>query len=219
MQPTSPKIEIYFQQRARQFDALYAEQRGWRYYFNRVFRRALYERVRLTVEAFRGLEDFTVLDLGCGSGRNSLVFLKSGACRVVGIDFSENMIRMAQDFCREQGVAGNCEFIRADALAHPFRERFDVVVALGVFDYIQDPRDLLRRMTELAVQRVVASFPGLSIVRAPLRKLRYWMRGCPVYFSSRRRLQRICREVGLVDFELVPVAGRAGWLLVGRLDK
>ncbi len=219
MQPTSPKIELYFQQRARQFDALYAEERDWRYYFNRLFRRALYQRVRLTVEAFRGLDDFTLLDVGCGSGRNSLVFLKCGARRVVGIDFSENMIRMAQDYCREQGVAGNCEFIRADVLAHPFRERFDVVVALGVFDYIRDPHDLLLRMRELATRRVVASFPGLSMVRAPLRKLRYWIRNCPVYFSSRKRLQRICRKIGLEHFELVPVAGRAGWLLIGRLSK
>lgn len=105
MQSTSPKIELYFQQRARQFDALYAEERDWRYYDNRVFRRALYERVCLTVEAFRGLDDFTVLDLGCGSGRNCLVFLKCGARRVVGIDFSENMIRMAHDYCCEHGVS------------------------------------------------------------------------------------------------------------------
>lgn len=219
MHSDSLRTENYFQQRAQQFDALYSEARTWQYFVNRVFRRPLYERVHRTVEAFEGLNDFTVLDVGCGSGRNSVVFAKSGARRVVGIDFSENMIGLARECARRHRVADQCEFICGDALTHSFRERFDVVVALGVFDYIREPGLLLRRMLELASQKAVASFPGWSLLRAPLRKARYWLRDCPVYFSTRKRLQQVCRDAGLEDFDLLPVSGRAGWILVGRVEQ
>jgi len=213
------KIEVYFDRQAQPFDELYSEQRTWRYVANRWLRRALYQRVRLTVAALQGLQDFSVLDVGCGSGRNSVAFLKSGARRVVGIDLSENMIRLAREYARGLGVGSQCEFIRADALACPFQERFDVAVALGVFDYIEDPRDILRRMAQLADEIVIASFPRWSPVRAPLRKLRYWMRDCPVHFFNQKRLQQISRDAGLRDCEFLPLSGRAGWLLVGRVSQ
>lgn len=216
MQSDSLRTQKYFERQALRFDALYSEERTWRYFFNRIFRRPLYERVHRTVEAWAGLTDFSVLDVGCGSGRNSVVFAKNGARRVVGIDFSENMIRLAMETARRHGVASRCEFICGDALTHSFREKFDFVVALGVFDYVPEPHLLLRRMTELANQKVVASFPGWSPLRAPLRKARYWLRDCPVYFSTRDALRRTCRNAGLHDYDLVPVSGRAGWVLVGK---
>jgi hypothetical protein len=43
---------------------------------------------------------------------------------------------------------------------------------VGVFDYVADPVRVLKRMSELANKKVVVSFPGVSPVRAPLRKKR-----------------------------------------------
>jgi len=211
------RTERYFERRAHQFDALYAEERRWQYFLNRLLRRPLYERVHYTVEAFHGLRDFTVLDVGCGSGRNSVVFAKSGARRVVGIDFTPKMIALADRCARRHDVESRCEFILGDVMDYPFTEKFDAVVALGVHDYVRDPVPLLRRMKELSTERVVASFPGWSAVRAPLRKARYWLRDCPVYFSTRDRLETLCDEAGLEDRELRPLSGRAGWVLVGRV--
>ncbi len=216
MRLDSLRTEQHFQQRARQFDALYAEEHQSAYFLNRLFRRPLYERVHLTVEAFEGLRNFSVLDIGCGSGRNSVVFAESGARKVVGIDFAANMIDLAREYARRRGVEHKCEFILGDALTYNFAEKFDVVVALGVFDYIREPHLLLRRMSDLANSRVAASFPGWSLLRAPVRKARYWLRDCPVYFSSRNKLDQICVNAGLEDRRLIPLSGRAGWVLVGR---
>lgn len=197
---------------------MYEGKRDLHYYFNRVFRRALYERVELTLGTFQDLHDFSVLDVGCGPGRNAILFAKAGARRVVGIDFAENMISLAQRYKCSHGVETKCDFIKADALTYQFQEKFDCVVALGVFDYIADPRELLRRMMDLSIHTVIGSFPGPSLLRAPLRKLRYSLRNCSVYFFSKRRLESICREVGLQDYKLLSCGG-AGYVLVGNVTR
>src|ERR1039457_3178019 len=163
MELNSKRTETYFQERALQFDALYEEKRDWHYYFNRVFRRALYQRVKLTLGAFQDLHDFSVLDVGCGSGRNSILFDKASTRRVVGIDFAQNMISLAQQYKRSHGVETKCDFVKADPLSYQFQEKFDCLVALGVFDYIADPRALLCRMINLSTHRVVGSFPRPSL--------------------------------------------------------
>ena len=110
-----------------------------------------------------------------------------------------------------------CQFIHDDFLTHPFTEKFDAVIALGVFDYTNRPAALLRKMADLASRRVVASFPGVSLLRAPLRKIRYALRGCPVYFYTASKLHRICQESGLEKYRIVRCAS-SGFVLLGELD-
>jgi ubiquinone/menaquinone biosynthesis C-methylase UbiE len=206
-------VERYFQKRADEFDALYDESRWW-YRLDRLLRRGLYERVELTLREMRDLGNFSVLDVGCGSGRNAVLFAGAGAGRVVGIDFSSRMIELAKELSRTRGVDARCEFIQADFLEYPATERFDVVAALGVFDYLAEPQAFLERMMQLATRKVIASFPRASLIRAPLRKLRYGLRNCPVYFTTEEKLAALCRTAGLRSFRLVPYAS-SGLLLVG----
>ena len=210
-------VRSYFERTADSFDALYGDHHNWNYRFNRMFRKGLFERIERTKETMEGMENFTVLDVGCGSGRNSARFAELGARRVVGIDFSTPMLELAREYARMAGVVEQCEFIQADFLDYPFRETFDVVVALGVFDYVADPVRALKRMTELSNDKVVASFPGVSPIRAPLRKLRYALRGCPVYFYTGTRLRQICHEAGLAKFRIDKLAS-SGYMLVGKKD-
>jgi len=207
-------VKTYFEQTADNFDALYEDRCNLSYRFNRLFRKALFQRIEKTLETFEDLEDFSVLDVGCGSGRNCALFVECGARRVVGVDFSAPMLELAREYTRQKRVADQCEFIQADFLEHPFGETFDMVVALGVFDYVADPARVLKRMSDLANQKVVASFPGMSPLRAPLRKLRYALRGCPVHFYTRAKLKRICHDAGLKGFRIERLAS-SGYMLVG----
>jgi ubiquinone/menaquinone biosynthesis C-methylase UbiE len=210
-------VRSYFERTADNFDALYEHRQRWKYNFNRVLRKGLFQRIEKTIETLEGMEGFTVLDVGCGSGRNSALFANAGARRVVGIDFSAPMLELAREYARTTRVVEQCEFIQADFLDYPFQETFDVVVALGVFDYIADPVRALRRMTELTNDKVVASFPGVSPIRAPLRKLRYALRDCPVYFYTGAELRQICHEAGLAKFRIDKLAS-SGYMLVGKKD-
>ncbi len=212
------KVERYFDRTAVDFDALYHERHTLQHRLNRIFRAGLFERVRLTVAQFQDLHDFDVLDVGCGSGRNSVIFVQSGARRVVGIDFADNMLELARETARRNNMEDRCEFLRGDALDYPFTRKFDIAVALGVFDYLAEPEKMLARMMELSSGKVVGSFPGVSAVRAPLRKVRYALRGCPVYFYTRKELEALCARCGLQDYSILPYAS-SGYLLVGRVDK
>lgn len=217
MQTSSQRVERYFDRTAEQFDALYDEGRGLHYWFNRVARKALFERVRMTLEEMRESRDFTVLDVGSGSGRNSVLFVRAGARRVTGIDIAEKMNEMARDTARRHGAEAQCEFLRSGLLDYAPAEKFDFAVALGVFDYLTDPVANLRKMASLANAKVIASFPEVSLVRAPLRKLRYALKGCPVFFFTRRGLEEICEKAGFRDYKLLPCGG-AGYLLVARVE-
>ena len=208
-------VKTYFERTADDFDALYEKRDDLSYRFNQIFRKGLFQRIEKTTQTFEGMEDFSVLDVGCGSGRNSALFAQCGARRVVGIDFSAPMLELAREYTRSKHVADRCEFIQADFLEYPFQQTFDIVIALGVFDYVADPVRVLKRMSELANAKVVASFPGASPLRAPLRKFRYALKGCPVYFYTSAKLRQICKNAGLEKFRIDKLAS-SGFMLVGN---
>lgn len=211
------QVKHYFQQRADKFDAIYREERKWRYYLDRRLRPGLFERAQLALGALEGLQNFSVLDVGCGSGRISALFAEAGAQRVLGIDFSQPMLDLAVSFCQARGVASQCEFITGDFLAYSCEEKFDAVIALGVFDYVSEPRPFLQKMLMSANTQIIASFPGQSLFRAPARKMRYKLRGCPLYFYTAKKLDHICHDIGLTQYRLVPYAS-SGFLLVGKVE-
>src|SRR5262249_19998773 len=209
----SQKVQSYFQRQAKQFDSLYDENR-WMFFVNRVLRKGVYGRVLLTLREMEGTSNFTVLDVGCGSGRNSALFVEAGAARVAGIDVSDQMIELAHAYVEKKGVAERCQFVSNDFHNHFFSEKFDFVVALGVFDYMAEPVCTLRRMVDVAGRRVIASFPCVSLVRMPLRKVRYATRNCPLYFYDRKSLERVAEEAGLLKYRVEPYSS-SGFLLIG----
>ncbi len=213
------RVERYFQQRADKFDALYSDENKLSYLLTRIFRRPIFLRAQIAADAMAQLPaGFTVLDVGCGSGRNSVLFAQVGAGRVVGIDFSERMLELARAFASSHEGGDRCRFVHEDFLRRESGELFDAVVALGVFDYVSDPAGFLRKMSQTARRLVVASFPGLSLVRMPLRKIRYAWRNCPVYFYRRPQLEAIARQAGFTDFHLHPCgAHESGFVLVANL--
>lgn len=211
MATNSRQVERYFDLQAGQWDSLYDENR-LTHALNQKLRRGMYDRVIKTFEALGDLHSKRVLDVGCGSGRISALLAQRGAT-VVGIDFAENMIQLAEEHVRAKGVDSRVTFIRGDFVEYRPAETFDSAIALGVFDYVQHPVPFLQSMGKVARQ-VIASFPGHSPIREPLRKLRYGLRGCPLYFYAPEDLPRIARDAGFHNVEVIPYAS-SGFLLVG----
>lgn len=89
-------------------------------------------------------------------------------------------------------------------------DEFDLAVALGIFDYVDTPGELLRRMGR-AAPSVIASFqsPGL---RTEFRKVRYGLRGVRVHGYQRQEIADLASDAGLSVAEMSPL-GRAGYVV------
>jgi len=214
----SQSTRQYFESHAVSFDSIYLNESRLSRWFNQVFRKAIYERFRLALDASGDVNGKNVLDIGCGSGRYMVEYAMRGANRVVGVDLSTTMLDLARQMTMQAGVQDRCEFWQADFMERPFAEQFDVVLAMGVFDYLSDPLPFLRKMASLSRDVVIASFPGKSGARMYFRKWRYQLQNCPVFFYSRDELNALVRAVEFKDyhFKYMPYSG-TGFVLVGHL--
>ena len=70
------------------------------------------------------------------------------------------------------------------------------MIAVGLFDYIAEPRPFLYRARELTTGKFVATFPRVLTWRALVRKARLRLAGCPVFFYTRRRVGDLLRQAG-----------------------
>lgn len=105
----------------------------------------------------------TVVDLGCGSGLDSLIAARRVGAegRVAGIDFSEAMLDRAKSSLRELGLA-NLMFLRSAAEQLPLADAsVDQALVNGIFN-LNPFRDQI--LSELA--RIVK--PGGSVFGAEL---------------------------------------------------
>lgn len=95
----------------------------------------------------RDLTGMTVLDIGCNAGFYSIEMKRRGARRVLGIDHDERYLQQAR-FAAEV-LDLNIAFQQMSVYEVPrLRERFDLVLFMGVFYHLRYPLlalDLLRQ--------------------------------------------------------------------------
>lgn len=197
-----------FTARARQFDDLYEDERP----LVRLLRPGLFRRRALAVQTVGECGHPAVLDVGCGSGRIGEFVLQEGAASYVGIDFSEPMIDLARS--RLGRFEDRVTLVTDDFLTAPLHGSFDVILALGLFDYIPNPDTFAIRMFERCAPGgcVVGSFPAWSLLKGPMRKVRYeWIGDCPIFNYQRPGLERLFRSAGFARVEL-HTPGRSGFL-------
>ncbi len=208
---TAPeRVRTRFEERAHQFDDLYEDER----FLVRTLRPGLFRRRQLAVDTVKAYANPRVLDVGCGSGRiGEFVLENGGAAHYVGVDFSEPMIDLAR--ARLQRFAERTDLIVDDFLTAEVTGPFEVILAVGLFDYLPEPHRFTRRMFDLTAPGgcVVGSFPTWSLIKGPVRKVRYeWIGNCPIFNYSRRELELMFGASGFDRVE-VQSPGRSGYLV------
>ena len=203
------RVRTRFEDKAQQFDDLYEDER----WLVRTLRPGLFRRRKLAVDTVAAYDAPRVLDVGCGSGRIGEFVLEAGASHYVGVDFSAPMIDLART--RLTRFESRTELIVDDFLTAPLDGPFEVILAVGLFDYLPEPHRFSRRMFDLTAPGgcVVGSFPTWSWLKGPARKVRYeWIGNCPIFNYSRRELELM---FGASGFERVEVAspGHSGYLV------
>lgn len=92
------------------------------------------------------LKGKTVLDLGCGFGEHCVRMARAGADKVVGIDLSEKMLKVA----KAENSAPNIAYYRmAMEEISKIEEYFDLVVSSLAFHYVEDFEGLIRDCYDL----------------------------------------------------------------------
>jgi SAM-dependent methyltransferase len=156
-----------------------------------------------------------VLEVGAGSGRDSVALAEAGATAIL-LDYSEASLEVARDVAARAGR--RVHLVRADALRMPFRDgTFQVVFHQGLLEHFRDPLPLLRENV-----RVLAA-GGILLVDVPQRFHMYtvlkhflialgkWFAGWETEFTI-DELERLMRRAG------VTVIGRYGsWMVPGLL--
>jgi SAM-dependent methyltransferase len=85
-----------------------------------------------------------VLEIGCGSGRQSLPLVRRRAV-TLGIDLSEEMLLTARAKLAVEGGADRAEFVVGSAEDPPVRlDAFDACVIYGALHHFEDPLCVLR---------------------------------------------------------------------------
>ena len=204
----SQRVRSRFREKAQGFDDLYEDER----LSVRLLRPGLFRRRQLAVDTVRSYTAPRVLDVGCGSGRIGEFALDAGTRHYVGVDFAEEMIELARG--RLERFGERAELTLGDFLGTPLEGRFEVILALGLFDYLPEPRRFMERMFELCANGgcLVGSFPAWSLMKGPIRKVRYeWIGNCPIFNYDRDGLELMLRDSGFERVEIL-TPGRSGYL-------
>ena len=197
----------YFDKHARSFDRLY-ESKG----VTARLRRGPKRSRDLAAAVVARHPAPHVLDVGCGPGRVAEAVLEAGAARYVGIDLSAEMLALARR--RVDGHAA-VELVQGDFLELDPPRMFDVVLALGLFDYLPEPRPGAAWMRARCTSTLVASFPRWDRVKAPLRRLYYSLYQCPLFEYTEAGAEELLRDVGFSGVEFAS-RGPHGFLVVAR---
>jgi 2-polyprenyl-3-methyl-5-hydroxy-6-metoxy-1,4-benzoquinol methylase len=213
---SSEVVRERFNRDAKDFDAIYRLERSpfWRT-VNKTLRKAVFDRYRITFERSGDVTGKSILDIGCGSGVYSVDFARRGARRVVGIDFSAKMLEIARAEAQRFNVQDRCQFVQGDFRDTEFSERFDISIAMGVFDYLAEPEPFIQRMAGVTDGLVLASFPRPSLIRGSLRKLRYLLSGRgSVRYYDEASMRAVVAAAGFASVELIPLRASGGGYVV-----
>lgn len=95
-------------------------------------------------DLFKVRKGMKVLDVGCGTGNFSIKLAKMG-CEVIGIDISEEMLKVAKDKAKKEGL--NIKFYNMDVYDMKFEDNcFDGVISVTAFEFLKDPEKAIEEM-------------------------------------------------------------------------
>jgi len=187
----------YWDSEVERFDAIYSRKKTrLGILLDKIFRKAMYQRLKLTLKLSEPIQKRTFLDVGCGTGRYSLELARRDAKKVVGIDVAEGMIKVCNRRAKKDNLEDRTRFIQADIMEYAPDEAFDICIGMGLLDYIKDPLPTLIKIRELTREKAFLSFPKLWSWRTLPRKIRLGLKRCPVYFYTRRRIYELLTDAG-----------------------
>jgi SAM-dependent methyltransferase len=213
------KSGTFFNSFADKFDTYYDAKRSpLMQWVDFHFRRDMFVRYKMTFDFLGDLSGKSVLDIGCGSGPYLLEALSRGAAYVIGIDPAPRMLALAKRRISRAGMLDKVNLLEGYFPKTCTDEIVDYAIVMGVMDYISDPLIFLTKLRDIITRGAVISFPSTHWFRTPVRKIRYMLRRCPVYFYTENQIQVLLKEISVKHYEIVKIPG-AGMDYVVNISK
>ena len=117
--PHDGKVKATFESGAERFDRIYdpSESKSFlQRWIDERFRRTMYMRFDETIRRAGPGDIRSVLDVGFGSGRYCVQYLRLGK-KVTAIDMASNMLVIAREACEEAVPGGEIEYVLGDYLS------------------------------------------------------------------------------------------------------
>lgn len=152
---------------------------------------------RIVSELVGDVKNKLILDCGCGTGRFLEFFTKKGS-RIIGVDISENMLKIAK------GKIPNVNLSRADIFFLPFKDStFDVIICSQVLTHLHNYKETLLQMRRVLkdegviiidIRNILFPYRLFEALKRTIKKPNeeYY----PDYVSI-LRIRKICSEIGL----------------------
>jgi len=77
-----------------------------------------------------------ILDIGCGRGELCFALANAGA-EVIGIDYSDDAIKLAMETYDGEHISGSLSFICGDIVTYPVQGQFDVIIASDFIENVE----------------------------------------------------------------------------------
>ena len=118
-------------------------------------------------------KDMLVAEVGCGTGRQTLPLLRTGAS-LISVDLSEDMLRLARSKVLAEQPAGRADFVIGTAENLPLAENhFNAAVIFGSLHHFSDPPVALRKAA--GIVKPGGRFYMLEPHKSPVRFIFDWM--------------------------------------------
>jgi 2-polyprenyl-3-methyl-5-hydroxy-6-metoxy-1,4-benzoquinol methylase len=210
----------YFEKDSKEFDAGFMSPRALQDPVRRLVQRLwkksgpynrFKEALKLIPVDIKGL---SILDVGCGHGHCSLILASMGA-NVTGVDYSGKMIEIVEANLKKiyPESMERCSFKHANIFEYNSEEKFDIVMALGVIEYINEKlhTEFMRKLSILSKKYLLIAFPQKYSMFYILRKpwLKY-LKKCIVTHFSMADVRRI---ISSIDCHLIREVDHGGYWL------
>jgi SAM-dependent methyltransferase len=197
-QDNMPQVARFWNNIAGEFDTIYTGRKGLiGRMLDKIFRADIYQRFDWVMQKAGDVRGKRICDIGCGTGRFVTEFAKRGAAQVTGVDVAPEMIRLSRNLVAEDGTAAVCDFHEADILNWKTKDKFDLTIAIGFWDYIMEPPERLRLIRNITGEQFLSAWPRFWTWRMPVRKVRLqYIRGCPVYFFRKSQVYKMIEDAG-----------------------
>lgn len=95
-----------------------------------------------------GLNNKTIIDVGCGGGILTEAMAAQGA-EVTGIDLAKKSLQIARLHSLETGIKVNYQHISAEDMASQHTEKFDVVTCMEMLEHVPNPASIIRACAQM----------------------------------------------------------------------